>query len=60
MIESKNLVYAKIGKNNYIFGVWFEDDLLPYLDKSLQSSNAHTIGSYWRYHSHFSKQFQAF
>lgn len=63
MKEAHKLYYVNSGKSVYIYSRWLDEDVLPYLDKSLKTTSKknliliHTIGSHWWYNAHFTPKF---
>lgn len=59
--ECDTMIWANAGKSVFVFSGWFDEELLPYMDKQLDlnySKNLvilHTIGSHWYYNNHVPK-----
>jgi len=66
MKECDTIIYAHPEKTVYNFNNWLDEDLIPFVKKSISKSYKnnlmilHTIGSHWYYNSHFTKEFEVF
>jgi glucan phosphoethanolaminetransferase (alkaline phosphatase superfamily) len=66
MNECDTIIYAHPEKTVYNFNNWFDEDLIPFVEKSVSKSYRnnlmilHTIGSHWYYNSHFTKNFEGY
>lgn len=56
--ECDTIVWLNAGKSVFVFSGWYDEELLPEIDKQLAMEHAknllilHTIGSHWYYNNH--------
>lgn len=64
--ECDTTVFVNIGKTDYVFHPWLDEDMLPVLRQQVEDEKAHniyilhTIGSHWYYNNHVSTSFYHF
>ena len=56
--ECDTCIWVNAGKSVFVFSGWYDEELLPHIDKQLSLGNSnnlmiiHTIGSHWYYNNH--------
>ena len=65
MNECDTIIYAHPDKSVYNYNYWLDIDLLPFVDKALNTYSKnllilHAIGSHWYYNYHYPKEFEIF
>ena len=64
--ECDTAIWANAGKSTFVFSGWYDEELLPFMDRQLAlgySRNLlilHTIGSHWYYNNHVPENFDYF
>ena len=64
--ECDTTIWANAGKSVFVFSGWYDQELLPEMDKQLELGHArnllilHTIGSHWYYNNHVPEQYQVY
>lgn len=64
--ESDTVIFPNANKSVFVFDPWYDEQLLPAFDRSLQRAGArkltilHCIGSHWYYNLHVPPQMQVY
>lgn len=65
-LECDTAIWVNAGKSTYVFSGWYDEEILPYLDRQLALEFPrnlmilHTIGSHWYYNNHVTEVFNKF
>lgn len=65
-LECDTAIWVNAGKSTYVFSGWYDEELLPYIDRQLHLEYPrnlmilHTIGSHWYYNNHVTADFNKF